>query len=206
RLSPYAPSTSTARAIPPRVKPPARAFINMPAAPTTSGSMPSIGSVIMLVITRIWNSTRTLAESRPLSAMGAMLAFHIARCRPRPGLDFGSCPTTESKMPNCWPASSSAVMISWTLSRSRSDIGHHLPPLDLARHVPRRLLKILDHVALLVSTPDVLDSVAEVEAHMLGDRDALHAGRMCGVMRRVIDKVGHVSSSPACTHEPCSPR
>jgi hypothetical protein len=66
-----------------------------------------------------------------------------------------------------------------------------LPPVDFSIEIPSSLLKVFDVVALMVSTPDVLDRVAETETHPLHYIDALDARSLAVVVERMVD-VAHV--------------
>jgi hypothetical protein len=70
-----------------------------------------------------------------------------------------------------------------------STIRRRFPALDLPLDVPHSLLEILDGIALQVSTPDVLDGVAETKAHVLGDLYALDTAGVLGVVLGVVDGV-----------------
>ena len=79
-----------------------------------------------------------------------------------------------------------------------------LAAVKLTVDVPAGLLQILDGVALEIRAPDVLHRVAEVEAHVFGDLDALDPAGMIGVVGRVVHRVSHrwpfiASSSSDCT-------
>lgn len=64
--------------------------------------------------------------------------------------------------------------------------------LKLSIEVPDGLLQILtDGVRLLPSSPDVLDGVSQVEAHVLDDIDALDARRVAGIMSGMVYWVRH---------------
>jgi len=51
-----------------------------------------------------------------------------------------------------------------------------LPPFNFAVDVPSGLAKILYGVPLLVTAPDVLHGISEVEPHVFRDLDALDSG------------------------------
>src|SRR5574338_40571 len=63
-----------------------------------------------------------------------------------------------------------------------------LPAFNLALEIPDRLHKILS-AAFQIRAPDIFHGVAETEIHVLGDLNALHAGRVLSVMRGMIDAI-----------------
>ena len=63
------------------------------------------------------------------------------------------------------------------------------PPFYLSVKVPPRFAEILDWVVFLISPPDVLDRVPHAEVEVLGYVDALNAGGVLGVVRRMVDDI-----------------
>ena len=63
------------------------------------------------------------------------------------------------------------------------------PPFNLAFQIPDRLSQILDSIVLQVRAPDILDSIAQTEAHMFRHLNALDAARVSGVVLRTIHRV-----------------
>jgi hypothetical protein len=63
-----------------------------------------------------------------------------------------------------------------------------LTSLNLSIQIPTRFLKVL-HPGFEIRSPNVFDGVAKIEAHMLGDLDALNAARMLSVMLWMVYRV-----------------
>ena len=64
-----------------------------------------------------------------------------------------------------------------------------LAPFDFPAHIPTSFFEVFDGVVLEVGPPDVFHRVAEAEVHALSDLDALHAGRVLRVVRRMVHRV-----------------
>jgi hypothetical protein len=60
-----------------------------------------------------------------------------------------------------------------------------LASLDFPVQIPTCFLKVL-HPGFEIRSPNVFDGVAKIEAHMLGDLDALNARRMLSVVLWVV--------------------
>ena len=70
---------------------------------------------------------------------------------------------------------------------------------DFSGDIPRCFFKVLDGIAFQISAPNIFHCIAKIEAHMLGDLYALDAAGVFGIVRRVIDGIGH--AVPLC----CAP-
>ncbi len=57
--------------------------------------------------------------------------------------------------------------------------------LDLTIQIPSGFLEVLNNIVFLTGSPDVLDSVAEIEVHMLHDCDAFDPRGMIFVVLRI---------------------
>jgi hypothetical protein len=63
-----------------------------------------------------------------------------------------------------------------------------LASLNLSVQIPTCFLKVL-HPGFEIRSPNVFDRIAQVEAHMLGDLDALNAARMLRVVLWMVYRV-----------------
>jgi hypothetical protein len=63
-----------------------------------------------------------------------------------------------------------------------------LASLNLSIQIPACFLKVL-HPGFEIRSPNVFDGVAKIEAHMLGDLDALNAARMLRVVLWMVYRV-----------------
>ena len=62
---------------------------------------------------------------------------------------------------------------------------------DFSGDIPRCFFKVLDGIAFQICAPNVFHCIAKIEAHMLGDLDALDAAGVFSIMRRMIYGVCH---------------